>query len=143
VPTSVPEFEEAFYEEVGAIHGLLDNANQTRGLAESQEELAGAQRRIRNSLNTRADALGVWDKIAIPVRRRGDSVFRIFAPRDVMGSPIIQALHIDQYIRGVSIKTAEDAACIARLTRRLERWRLTSLALGGIVALLLVWPLSA
>jgi hypothetical protein len=94
-------------------------------------------------LNTQADALGIWDKIAIPIRRRGDLVFRILAPRDVMGSPIVEALPVDHYIRGVSVKTAEDAASINHLTEMLNRWRNTSIVLGAILALLLAWKFAA
>ena len=81
--------------------------------------------------------------IAIPVRRRGEQVFRILAPRDVMGSPIVQTLHVDHYIRGVSIKTAEDAAYIGGLTKKVSRWRLTSLVLGVIAALIFTWRFVA
>lgn len=56
-----------------------------------------------------------------------------------MGEPIIQILHVDHYIRGVSIKTAKDAVCINRLTNEVSRWRLTSFVLGVTVALILTW----
>ena len=44
------------------------------------------------------------------MRRLGEQVFRILAPRDAMGSPIVQAIHVDEYVRGVSIRSAKDAA---------------------------------
>ena len=93
------------------------------------------------SLNTQADALETWDHIGLPVRRRVEVVFRILAPRDVFGSPLIQALHIDDYIRGVCTKTAEDAAQIARLEKRLNAWRFVSILLGGVVLLGILWLL--
>jgi mRNA-degrading endonuclease toxin of MazEF toxin-antitoxin module len=96
------------------------------------------------SLNTEGDAFGIWDKIGIPIRRRGEVVFRIRAPRDVTGSPVIQDLHVDCYIRGVSIKTADDAACLAHLTGRLTGWRLTSILLAVTITLLiLAWMTAA
>ena len=143
MPTAVPEFEKSFYDEIGAIRESLKDAGHTPALAGWQNGSTGAARSVMIGLNTQADALGIWDEIAIPVRRRGDLVFRILAPRDVMGSPIVQALDIDHYIRGVSIKTAEDAACTSRLTKRLSHWRLTSFVLGGIVTLLLAWRFAA
>jgi hypothetical protein len=143
MPTPLPELEKVFYEEVGAIRKSLKDLDHTPALAAWQNESTGAPRRMMMDLNTQADALGIWDQIAIPVRRRGDLVFRILAPRDVMGSPIVQGLHIDHYIRGVSTKTAEDAARIGRLTEKLNCWRLASLVLGVIVTLLLVWRFAA
>lgn len=143
MPTPVPELEEAFRDEVGAIQESLKEAGHTPALAGWQRGSRGAARTMMISLNTQADALGIWDEIGIPVRRRGDLVFRILAPRDVMGSPIVQALHVDDYIRAVSTKTAEDVACISRLTKKLSDWRLTSLVLGMIVALLFAWRFAA
>ena len=143
MPTPAPEIEKAFYDEVGAIRDSLKDASHIPALAGWQKGSTGAARTMMMGLNTQADALGIWDRIAIPVRRRGDLVFRILAPRDVMGSPIVQALHIDYYIRGVSTKTAEDAACISRLTEKLNRWRVASLVLGVIVTVLLAWRFAA
>ena len=139
VPTSFPEIERDFYDEVSAIRDSLKHAGHKPTLAEWQKVSIDAGRRLMTSLNLRVDALSVWDKIAIPVRRRGDLVFRILAPRDVTGSPIVQTLHIDHYIRGVSIETAENAACISGLTKKVSRWRLTSFVLGAFVALIFTW----
>ena len=139
VPTSFPEIERDFYDEVSAIRDSLKHAGHKPTLAEWQKVSIDAGRRLMTSLNLRVDALSVWDKIAIPVRRRGDLVFRILAPRDVTGSPIVQTLHVDHYIRGVSIETAENAACISGLTKKVSRWRLTSFVLGAFVALIFTW----
>lgn len=143
VPTPVPALEKAFRDEVGAILDCLKDAGHKPRLAKWQKGSTEAERQVMMGLNTQADALGIWDNIAIPVRRQGDLVFRILAPRDVMGSPIIEALHIDRYIRGASIKTTEDAASISRLTQLLNRWRVTSLVLGFTLAALLAWKFAA
>lgn len=143
VPTTAPELEKAFQDEVGAIRESLKDAGHTPALAEWQKGSTEAGRQVMMGLNRQADALGIWDKIAIPVRRRGNLVFRILAPRDAMGSPIIEALPVDQYIRGVAIKTAEDAVSINHLTVMLDRWRTTSIVLGAFLALLLAWKFAA
>ena len=106
VPSSFPEIERAFNDEVGAIRDLIKE-KVAGGTAET------ARQRVLMGLEHHTAALRSWDEIAIPVRRRGDLVFRILSPRDVMGGPIIQTLHVDHYIRGVSIKTAENAVCIS------------------------------
>ena len=136
VPTSSPEIERAFYDEISAICDSLKQAGQKPTLAEWHKGSKDAGRDMMLSLNFQADALSIWDKIAIPVRRRGNIVFRILAPRDVMGSPIVDALHVDHYIKGVSIKTAKASACISGLTKKVSRWRLISFVLGVTVALI-------
>jgi hypothetical protein len=44
-----------------------------------------------------------------PLRVRGDLVFRIVAPRDVFGAPHVEAILVDEYIRGVPSQTARDS----------------------------------
>lgn len=139
MPTSVPELEKCFYDEVDAIREALKDQGHSPPLAGWQKNSTGAARRVMMGLNAQADALTIWDEIGVPIRRRGDSVYRILAPRDVMGSPIIEALDVDWYIRGASAKTADDAARIANLTRTLSQWRVISFALAAIVVLLVVW----
>ena len=56
-----PELERAFHDEVNAIQDSL---------AESQDEPADPHQRMMLSLNLRAKALGIWEEIAIPVRRQ-------------------------------------------------------------------------
>ncbi|MCY3610659.1 MAG: hypothetical protein OXH51_03915 [Gemmatimonadetes bacterium] len=129
-----PEIERAFYDEVKAIQDSL---------AESQDEPTNPQQRMMMSLNLRAKALGIWEEIAIPVRRQEEQVFRILAPRDIMGSPIVQAIPVDQYLRGVSIRSAEDAARLDTLTREVSRWRWVSFVCGAIAILFLLWWLVA
>ena len=143
VPAPFPEIERAFHDEIAAIRDSLKHAGHKPTLAESQKGPTDVGRSLMTSLNLQADALSIWEMIAIPVRRRGEQVFRILAPRDVMGSPIVQALHVDHYIRGVSIKTAEDAAYIGGLTKKVSRWRLTSFVLGVIAALIFTWRFVA
>ena len=130
VDGSSPELEKAFYDEVNAIQDSL---------AESQEEPTSPQQRMMMSLNLRAKALGIWEEIAIPVRRREEQVFRILVPRDVMGSPVVQAIPVDQYLRGVSIRSAEDAAKLDILTREVSRWRRASFVCGAIAILFFSW----
>ena len=128
---------EVFSEEVKAIRESLKDTGYEPELAEWQKGSTRAARNLWASTNIQTDALGFWEEIAIPVRRRSDLIFHILAPRDVMGAPIVQILHVDDYIRGVSRKTSEDKLRIARMEKKLGNWKLISFAIG-IVTLILV-----
>jgi len=112
------DIEKVFAEEVTAIRDALGELGLDSDVADDD-----AGDRIMRLMNTQAKALSLWDQIGIPVRRLGNVVIRIRAPRDVMGAPIVQALTIDAYIRGAGAKTADDAVKLADLRRQLERWR--------------------
>ena len=130
MPTASPDLDKIFREEVNAISEFLEKIDR-----DSQQGEAEPAKNIMASVNGQAKALGIWDNIAFPIRREGDIVFRILAPRDVMGSPIIQKLHVDDYIRGASMRTARDAAHSDMIERQLRRWRTASLVLGLLLLL--------
>ena len=135
---SEQELEKAFREEVAAIRDSLEETGFEPELAESQKGSKVAAQRIWTSLNTQAAAIRVWDHIAVPVRRQRGLVFRILSPQDVMGSPIIQTLHIDHYILGSAAKTAESNTEITDLREKLRRWQKISGALGVVILFLLL-----
>ena len=62
-------------------------------------------------------------------------IFRIWAPRDVMGSPIIKNIPIDVFINAVARQTASDLIENERIKKLLEKWRGAALLLGIIVAM--------
>lgn len=136
-PTLAPELERDFQEEVGAIREALNELDFDPVLTRGQKRLNLDERSLMKSVNIQAEALSVWDAIGVPVRRRGETVWHILAPRDVMGAPIIHPLDVDEYVRGAAIQTSLDATQIARLTKHLERWRVVAIALAVVVALVL------
>ena len=72
---------EVFSEEVKAIRGSLKDTGYEPELAEWQKGSTRAARNLWTSTNIQAAALGFWEEIVIPVRRRGDLIFHILAPR--------------------------------------------------------------
>jgi hypothetical protein len=134
VPSPLPEIEEQFREEVAAIRESLNAFQVDPGLADWQKGGSEPGRLMMRSLNIQGMALDLWEQIALPVRRFGAVVVRIRAPGDVMGSPILHALPIDEYIRGVSAKTSDDVAQVEALQRRVEQWRTAAVLLGIVVA---------
>lgn len=83
------ELDEEFAAEVNAIYKCLNSRGYNPKFAEWQRrgELAEAEAKLEKSMNQRATALSLWEQITFPLRRRGDVVFRIQAPRDIFGSP--------------------------------------------------------
>jgi hypothetical protein len=130
---------------VKAIHECLNAHGYNPALAEWQrfesgDEAAEAATQMYKSLNQRSTAISLWEQIAFPLRRLGDIVFRIRAPRDVFGTPIIEAVLVDDFIRGVSLHTVSDKQKISRLQKRLTAWKLIA-AGASAGAVLLLWKI--
>jgi hypothetical protein len=130
---------EDFDAEVKAIHEALDEFGHAPGFANWQKTSIPAANLMYASLNQRAKALSVWEHIAFPIRRVGDFVFHLSAPREVLGGrPLVDALQVDEFIRGISVQAAQDKVDLAQLQRQLKFWRLAA-GLSVAVVVLLVW----
>ncbi len=132
VPTDYSELENEFRAEVAAIREALKSRGHIPQSADWHEGSSPESASLWTDLNRSADALSLWDRFGMPIRRRGDLVFRLWAPRDVLGgAPIIKSLPIDLYIAGVAQKTAVDLAEIACHQAEIRRWRNIAIALGA------------
>jgi hypothetical protein len=122
---------DSFADEVKAIHDALDTLGHEPEFVQWQKVNDANARALYKSMNQRSTALSVWEAIAFPLRRQGDLIFRICAPRQVGGGmPIIDALPTDTFIRGVSIYTARSAQQLAKLEKQVRIWQvLTGTAL--------------
>lgn len=127
--------ENEFREEVQAIREILDELGHEPELADWQKSSMESGRQMLLSLNQTAEALRIWDQIGAPVRCKGNTVFRIWAPRDVMGSPIIKALPADAFINDVVEQTATDRIEIERLKTLLEKWRVAAIIFAVLIVL--------
>lgn len=135
VDTGFSALENEFREEIQAIRETLDELGHGPEIADGQKSAMGAEHKMMKSLNQVAEALSIWDQIGVPIRRRGDAVFRIWAPRDVMGSPIIKALPIDTFLNCVAEQTASDRIEIERVKTSMEKWRVAATILAVLIAL--------
>lgn len=136
------KLSEEFAAEVKAIQECLNTHRHDPGLAkwqrlERDDEVAEAATQMYKSLNQRATAISLWEQIAFPLRKQGDILFRIRAPRDISGSPIIDPMLVDDFIRGVSSHTVGNKQEIARLQKRLNLWKLIAGGATGVAALVL------
>lgn len=129
---SGPEYlNEEFDTEVKAIQECLEESGYVPDF-EKWQLSEGPAGRVYSSLNTRAMALSVWERIAYPLRRRGDVVYRICAPREILGGrPLIDAVIVDDFVRGISLQSAHDKIEFSQLKSSLILWR--RVACAGIV----------
>jgi hypothetical protein len=143
VDSPVSALSKDFVEEISAIRDSLKEIGSKIELAAWQKSGLKAGERMMEGLNRHGEALGLWDELCFPVRRRGNLVFRIQSPRDVMGTPKIQPLLLDDYIRGVSIQTAHATLEIAGLTRSRDKWRVATGVLGLLLLFAITWLTTA
>jgi len=133
------QLNEEFDAEVKAIHECLDKLGHIPRFANWQNTKDQNARLMYKALNQRADALYIWEHIAFPLRRRGDILFRISAPREVLGGrPIVDALLVDDFIRRVSSHTVRDKQELIRLRKQLNMWKLVA-GVGMVIVLFLVF----
>jgi hypothetical protein len=143
VPSGPKEITAEFYTEVEAIQdSLLRLENVADVAAPGETELATATRQVLAGANRRAKALSVWEKIAFPIRQRGSVVFRIVAPQDIFGTPIVDAMPVDEFIRRVSLQTIRDKQQLARLQTHLRRWWNAAGIVAFIAAMFILHELS-
>jgi hypothetical protein len=138
VESPMSDLSKDFFEEVSAIRDSLKELGHKVELAGWQKSGLEAGERMMEGLNRHAEALALWDELCFPLRRRGDLLFRIQSPRDAMGTPIIQALPVDDYVRGTSIRTARTAVELAGIAKSRDRWRVAAAVLGCILLLILI-----
>jgi hypothetical protein len=138
--TKYEALEKEFYEEIKAIRETLDELGHEPELADWQKSSIDAGRKMMSSLNQGVTAQDIWDQIGVPIRRRGDIVFRIWTPGDVFGSPIIKESPIDLFVNGLVKKTSSDRIEIERLKKTMDKWRSATIILAVIIAFrLLAW----
>lgn len=136
IPSENPELEESFRAEVTAIRETLEELGYEPKLAKWQRGDSEPGRRLMKSMNLAAEALNLWDEIGVPVRFKNGLVYRIVAPRDVLGSPIVDAAPPEVYVREVCEQTARDALEKELLKRRAARWRTGAILCGLVLAFL-------
>lgn len=139
VAAGLEMIQSEFSAEVKAIHDSLVDGGYVPRFAKWQRVKDVNGQALYKSMSIRATALSLWEQIAFPIRRHGDYVFRIWAPREVFGgSPIIHAVPVGRFARGAALRTAKDTQELVHLRQRLKLWRGIAGA-AGVVILVLIW----
>ncbi len=116
-----------FHEEVDAIREWLCGQFEPVGSC--------ALERVREGVNRKAQALAIWDWCAVPLRQNKGFIYRIWSPRDVLGSPTIRRLPIQEFLARAAQQSASDALERGRLIRCLRAWRIVFAVSAVIVGL--------
>ncbi len=112
VVNKVTRLSSDFFKEVEVICNLLGAENIQQEIDRSKEtnlnnRLVQSIKGIRQGMNIRGKALAIWNWYAIPLRLKGKTLYRIWAPRDIFGEPIIKSMPLLDFLSLVSIKTAK------------------------------------
>ncbi len=131
VRSAYPVLEEEFDQEVRAIREALEELGCEPGLSDWQKGSEDVGRKLMIGLNMAAGTLSIWDDISVPIRRRGNVVFRLWSPRDVAGTPVIKCLPVDTFIIAMAQETASQRFMIDRL----QKWRIGAIVLAYLLFL--------
>jgi hypothetical protein len=120
---SVKAVTEDFWKEIQTIEQCIKDSDLKVHLAIWQKGAdPQAVDRIFEGLNLRAYALQMWDWFAIPLRYRDHKVFAIWAPRDALGTPIIQAYDTGSFLKQSVWNQVQEAENRKILERNLRIW---------------------
>ena len=136
-----PALTEEFFDEVTAIQEALEKLG-IHAPPPSWMGRSEVAQRLGRSLNQRATALGIWDQVAIPVRFRNNQVFRIWAPDDVMGTPIVDSMSVSEYVRLSAENSAQTTRSFAACKSKLKRWQSVSVGLAIILGFFVAHALN-
>jgi hypothetical protein len=87
-------------------------------------------------MNRRPVALAIWDMHGAPARLRGNVVFKIVSPRDVMGSPVIRTYPAENFVTEAAVKIAELQSALRQAELAKTLWRTTTVILAATVGAL-------
>jgi hypothetical protein len=123
VPTQFKEVEAAFYEEVTALaHAIEDSSSSDDPVT-----------RLDFGVAKRAHAMANWGRFGLPIRVHGSTVFHIRPPRDLLGSPVISTMGVDEFVAALALRTAEDSYRIMQLRAQRTVLGVISVLLAAII----------
>lgn len=118
--------EKEFWEEIEAIDKAVGDelSEELKNWREKGAKVAGEY--MMHRLERRAFIFSLWDRYGAPLRIRDGYVYRIWAPKDVMGSPVIKRFLLEHFLPMVCIRTASDTVEIKELKKKMEKWKTLS-----------------
>jgi hypothetical protein len=132
--TGPPEVTAAYDAEVKAIRECMASLDPN----ELKDDDPSS--RVNRQVNRIAQAISFWEEIAFPIRRIGDRVYRIIAPRDALnGRPIVKEMSADDYIRGSTAISAVNRAELIKLKEQVGFYKRWMWILGGALVMVIVW----
>ena len=124
MPSGNKDIEADYFEEITLLEKLMKDVNVPINLADWQKgtkiELA---EKMYKGLNRRAFAIQLWDWYAIPWRYKNNTIHVIWAPQDVMGTPIIHSYPADFFLTNLSSILERQSESQTKILRQLNFWK--------------------
>jgi len=124
MPPTNEEISKQYYEEITMIEKIMDEMNITNRLN-------------LDAFNRQAYAMRMWDCYAIPWRYHNQTVHLIWAPHDLVGTPIIRSYPVSYFLRALAEILEKNYDQAWKQARHLKYWKIFGLAL--IMIGLVVW----
>lgn len=134
IPTAEKDIENDFYEEISTLEKLLEKHNVEINLADWQKTTIDSGIKLFKGMNRRAYAIQLWENYAIPIRYRNDYIYIIYAPQDVMGTPIIHSRSVKFFISDLITGFEKQSEVTEKTQKLLSRF----MWVAGISLLLLI-----
>jgi len=124
MPSANEEIAKQFYEEVRVIEKIMEEMNIPNG-----PDL--------QALNRKAYAIQIWDCYAIPWRFHKETVYLIWSPHDLMGSPIIHSYPASYFLRALAEILEKHYNQAWKQARHLKYWRILAILVLIIIGFVL------
>lgn len=124
-----------FMEEVLLIQKIIEPNFNSKTVSPENATFEESVNAINVSSVARANALEIWNNIAIRIKKDGPLVFFISAPVDIFLGPVIQVIPVDNYITSLAEKTSLDSSSISHLEQKLGYWKTAAIVLSCIFAI--------
>lgn len=125
IPSNASEKKvtDEFWREIEAIEECLKESNFEVTLADWQKGTQLEQvQRMYKGMNLRAYALQFWDWYAIPFRYFDGRIFVVWAPDDVMGTPIVHSYNPQWFLFNLALRQTKDEIESQRQSKKLQKW---------------------
>lgn len=126
------EIEKQYYEEIKVLEEIMVETDTPINLAEWQR---GSAESVMKGMNLRAYAMQIWDWYAIPWRLDGETVYIIYSPQDVMGSPIIHTWPATNFFEALAKTASKQNSDLENLDKKLSFWKNFGIIILVVVAI--------
>lgn len=134
-----PEYEdiaEDYLEEIECIEKLISEADIPIRKAEWQKTRSESGDKMFKSLNLRNLAIQLWDWYAIPWRLKNGFVYIIYAPHDILGTPVVHCYSVNEFVQLLTHSVEEQAREVFLKEKQLKYWK--NIASVAIFVLIIV-----
>ena len=120
--------EKQYFEEITTIKKIMADTDVPIHLADWQSRAKSpAGDKMFKVLNRRGYAIQVWEWYAIPWRYKDGLIHLIWAPQDVMGSPIIHSYSVNEFLERLSNKQKAQFMKFQKSHKQIDIWRTISI----------------